>query len=129
MASYKVKSFERFARKNGLADSELEAAANRVLAGNADANLGGGLYKVRVAKAGRGKSGGFRTLITHRSSEHCFFVFGFEKSSKSNIDSREEKALKQLGKSLGELSELEIKKAIAAGEFVKVEENENEGEN
>ena len=70
--AYKVKSFDRFARKNKIPDGDLATAADEVLQGNFDADLGGGVYKQRVARKGGGKSGGFRTLITHKTSDHFF---------------------------------------------------------
>jgi hypothetical protein len=46
--------FARFAVKEGIADSELKAVVNDVLeAGQAEASLGGGVYKVRPARWGK----------------------------------------------------------------------------
>ena len=60
MSVYKTKAF---ARKAGLTDAQLAAAAALVVEGRCDADLGGGVYKQRVARAGGGKSGEFRTLL------------------------------------------------------------------
>ena len=46
--------FTRFADKEGITDGELKEAANRLEAGQADADLGGGVYKIRVARSGEG---------------------------------------------------------------------------
>lgn len=59
MGAFKVKSFERFAQKHGISDADLLKAAESVIAGNFDADLGGGVYKQRVAREGQGKSSGF----------------------------------------------------------------------
>lgn len=80
MGQYKVKSFDRFARKNEISDADLAKAGADILQGKVDADLGGGVYKQRVARKGGGKSGGFRTLITHKTNEHIFFVYGFGKN-------------------------------------------------
>jgi hypothetical protein len=123
MSVYKTKVFARFARKNGLSDEALSVAADAVSDGNFDANLGGGLYKQRVARSGGGKSGGFRTLITHKTSEHIFFVYGFGKKEKDNIDAREEKALKAMAKTFGELTQAQLALAVESGEFEEVHDD------
>ncbi|HGM5485051.1 TPA: type II toxin-antitoxin system RelE/ParE family toxin [Serratia marcescens] len=38
-----------------------------------DANLGGCVYKKRIARAGAGKRGGYRVLIVFRDEERLFF--------------------------------------------------------
>ena len=64
MAIYQVKAFTRFARQHRISRQALAVAATDVRDGRFDADLGGGLYKQRVARQGSGKSGGFRTLNT-----------------------------------------------------------------
>ena len=59
MGAFKVKSFERFAQKHGIADADLLKTAESMTAGNFDADLGGGVYKQRVARVGQRKSSGF----------------------------------------------------------------------
>jgi hypothetical protein len=66
---FKVKTFARFARKESLADISLLKAIDDAERGLVDADLGGGLIKQRVARPGKGKSGGFRTVIAFRSKE------------------------------------------------------------
>lgn len=58
--------FERFARKQRIMDVALIEAVRRAERGQIDADLGGGVIKQRVARAGQGKSGGFRTIIPYR---------------------------------------------------------------
>ena len=63
-----------------------------------DADLGGLLYKKRVARPGAGKSGGYRTLLSARVSHRYIFLHGFSKSDKANITRDEKKALQYIGK-------------------------------
>ena len=126
MATYKVKLFSRFARKNGISDDALAAAAKDVRDGNFDADLGGGLYKQRVARVGGGKSTGFRTLITRKTSEHLFFVYGFPKNKRANIDSREEAALKALAKSFGAFTQQQLDTAVESGDLEEVPDGDAE---
>jgi hypothetical protein len=75
--------FTRFAAKEGIADDELKAIVNDVLEeGQAEADLGGGVYKARIARPGEGKSSGYRVIVYFRSGERTFYVYGFAKSSR-----------------------------------------------
>jgi len=87
--------FNRFAKKEGITDAELHEAVNRLEAGQADADLGGGVYKVRVARSGEGKAGGYRVIVFFKSEERTFFVYGFAKSDRANIDSGELQVFKE----------------------------------
>lgn len=122
MAVYKVKSFARFARKNAITDVILWVAAQEVLDGRVDADLGGGVYKKRVARNGAGKSGGFRTFIAHRADGHVYFVYGFAKNERDDIDVDERTALKRMARELGGFGQALIRAAIAAGELVEVKD-------
>jgi hypothetical protein len=69
-------------------------------AGLIDADLGGGVVKKRVALPGRGKSGGARTLVATNKGNRWFFVFGFEKNQRANINKRELEALQDIATNL-----------------------------
>jgi hypothetical protein len=118
---FATKEFARFARKAGLAAGPLLKAAQEVAAGHFDADLGGGVFKQRVARDGGGKSGGFRTLIVFKLGGHSFFVHGFAKNAKANVAPKELKALKALASLLNGLGPEALKKALAAGELVQLE--------
>lgn len=121
MSVYVTKEFARFARKAGLADTKLLQAARDVAAGQYDADLGGGVFKQRVAREGGGKSGGFRTIILFRVGSHSFFAHGFAKNDKANVSAKELKALKRLADVLFGFSEQRLEAAQAAGELSEVE--------
>lgn len=55
-----------------------------------DANLGGALFKKRIARNGQGKRGGFRTIVAKPEFETWLFVYGFAKSDLSNISTARE---------------------------------------
>jgi hypothetical protein len=61
-----------------------------------DADLGGGLIKQRIARAGQGKSGGYRTVIAFRRGERAVFFLGFAKNERSNIDNDELEEFRRL---------------------------------
>lgn len=81
MRVFKNAWFERFARKQKIADLALFDAVRRAENGQIDADLGGGVIKQRVSRPGQGKSGGYRTTILYRQKQRAFFVFGFAKVS------------------------------------------------
>jgi hypothetical protein len=80
--TFKTKAFSRFAGKSGISDAVLCRAVRDAERGLVAADLGGGIIKQRIARARRGKSGGFRTLIVFRAGERAIFVHGFAKNEK-----------------------------------------------
>ncbi len=85
-----------------------------------DADLGGNLYKKRVARPGAGKSGGYRTLLSARVGHRYVFLHGFPKSEKANITQDEKKALQYAGKVFLELSAKDLVKALLSGVLLEV---------
>ena len=79
MHQLKTRVFQRWQKKSGITDAALLVALAEMQAGLIDADLGGGVVKKRVALAGRGKSGGARTLLATNKGSRWIFVYGFEK--------------------------------------------------
>jgi len=96
MRVFKTRDFARFARKEGIDDARLCEAIERAERGVIDADLGGGVIKQRVARPGKGRSGGFRTLIAYRTEARAVFIYGFAKSAKDNVTAAELAALRRL---------------------------------
>jgi hypothetical protein len=115
-----TKIFSRFARKNGIRDDALCYAIHQASSGLIDADLGAGLIKQRVARAGKGKSGGFRTIVAFRSRTFACFLYGFAKSSQDNIDSADLSHLRDLAAELFELSTSQIDQLITDGNLIEV---------
>ena len=95
MRIFKNTWFTRFANKEGITDTELKETVDRLETGHADADLGGDVYKMRVARLGEGKSGGYRVIVFFRSEERTFFHYCFAKSASGNISKRELKEMKK----------------------------------
>ena len=82
---------------------EERAAIIDYIAANPEAGvpLGGGLRKVRFAREGGGKGGGYRTLFVFRGVHVPLFLVGvFAKNDKSNLTKAEQAHLVQLAKTL-----------------------------
>ena len=120
MRIFKNTWFSRFADKEDITEDELIEAANRLEAGQADANLGGGVYKVRVARSGEGRASGYRVIVFFRSEERTFFVYGFAKSDRDNIDEGELRAFKKDAKYDLSLTDEQIRDHIKKGTLIEI---------
>jgi len=88
--------------------------------GQVDDDLGGGVIKQRIARPGRGKSGGYRTIIFFRRGARAVFAYGFAKSERANIDDDEEKQFKEAARQVLQLTEKQIEALVKNGDFVEV---------
>jgi hypothetical protein len=120
MTIYQTREFNRWARKQGLPNAALCKAATEMANGLYEADIGGNLLKKRIARPGQGKSGGFRTLVATNRGNLWFFVYGFAKNERSNIDQNEEAALKKLAAVLLTLKPTALSQALAAEELIEV---------
>ncbi|AQR66683.1 hypothetical protein BXU06_04020 [Aquaspirillum sp. LM1] len=116
----KRKDFARWQAVEKLSDAALCKAVQEMESGLIDADLGGFLYKKRVARPGGGKSGGYRTLLSARIGSRYVFLHGFPKSDKANITQDEKKALQFAGKVFLELSAQALSKALLSGVLLEV---------
>ena len=105
---FKTRHFSRWMRKTALTQEALCLAISEMENGLIDADLGGGVVKKRVPLPGRGKSGGARTLLATNRSSLWFFVYGFEKNERANVNVRELEALKAIAADLLKLSSTEL---------------------
>ncbi|MDR2471392.1 MAG: type II toxin-antitoxin system RelE/ParE family toxin [Treponema sp.] len=117
---FKNSWFTRFARKEGIADDELRAMVNQLEAGQWDADLGGGVYKQRLARPGKGKSGGYRIILFFKSGDRTFFVYGFAKPVRANIDDKELRRLKTLARINLGLPDRLLDEQIASGQWLEL---------
>lgn len=120
MRIFKNKWFVRFARQAGLDDTALCQAVHEAEQGLVDANLGGGVLKQRIAQPGGGKSGGFRTIILFQIGALAFFVYGFAKNERSNIESDELKAFQKLARIMLAYDEEALRHAMSEGALIEV---------
>jgi len=116
----KTRYFHRWAKKAGLSDQALLAAVAEMMQGLIDADLGGGVFKKRIALPGQGKSGSSRTLLATNRDDRWIFVFGFEKNARANVSAKELEALKMLAGDLLALSFVQITEALASGDLLEV---------
>ena len=120
MRVLKRKDFARWQMGEKLSDATLCKAVQEMEVDLIDADLGGFLYKKRVARSGAGKSGGYRTLLSARVGSRYVFLHGFSKSDKANITQDEKKALQFAGKVFLELSTESLAKTLQSGVLLEV---------
>lgn len=116
----KRRRFARWQAGEKLPDTVLCTLLKAMEAGLIDADLGGLLYKKRVARAGGGISGGYRTLLSAKTGNRYVFLHGFPKSAKADITQKEKKALQFAGKVFLELPDEARSRALISGVLLKV---------
>ncbi len=120
MQTFKTKAFARFADHVGLEDAALCEAVRRAGRGLIDGDLGGGVVKQRIARKGRGRSGGFRAIMLFRRDELAFFVYGFAKSNRANLRRNELEAFRMLADEMLNLTGTNLAAARANGTIIEV---------
>jgi hypothetical protein len=109
------KKFRRFANENALSDAVLCRAVQEISTGLTHANLGGGVYKQRIARKGKGKSGGFRTIVFFKAHTIAFFILGYAKNVQDNLGRDEVTGLKDLAGRMLSYDEKTIALALRNG--------------
>ncbi len=117
---FRTRTFSRRMRKAGLSDEVLRKAVDEMVNGLVDADLGGHVVKKRVALSGQGKRGGARTIVATKLADRWFFLFGFGKNERANIDKDELKFLQEVAKELLEFDERQLATALMTGEIMEV---------
>ena len=115
MRIFKTKWFARYARREQIRDRSLCEAVLRAEQGLVDADLGGNVIKQRVARAGQGRSGGYRMLVAFRSKARAVFLYGFAKNERDNIDNDELTTLREIAAAWLTADTDQIERAIAEG--------------
>jgi len=123
---FKTKWLARFARRERITDVSLREAIDRAERGIVDADLGGGLIKQRVAREGRGRSGGYRMLVAWRQQGRAVFLYGFAKSEQDNISFDELTSLREIAAAWLGANTDRIAAAIEANELQEVGHGEAE---
>lgn len=126
MQVFKTKWLARFAKHEGIADASLHEAIARAERGLVDADLGGGLIKQRVARRGKGRSGGYRMLIAYRLKRRAIFLYGFAKNERANIGADELLTARKIASSWLAADAGQIARALAEDELQEVLYDEKE---
>jgi hypothetical protein len=121
-----MKSFARFSHRERISDGSLCEAISRAQRGLVDADLGGGVIKQRIARAGQGRSGGYRVLIAYRRSARAVFLYGFAKSERESVDDDELETARDIARGWLEASASQVARALADGLIQEVDHDDEE---
>jgi hypothetical protein len=124
MRIFKTKWLARFARREGIDDQSLCAAIKRAEQGLIDADLGGGLIKQRVARPGRGRSGGYRMVVGYRVKDRAIFLFGFAKNMRDNLEDDELLSLREKAEIWLTADSTRLEKELEIGNLQEIKDDE-----
>jgi len=113
MRVFKNKWFARWARLEDVPDSVLLQAATEIVAGQVEADLGGCLFKKRLAREGSGKRGGYRVLIGYKKP-----------NARANISDKEKEALSLVAEAFVSATDGQVGLLLKAGSIVEVQHHE-----
>jgi hypothetical protein len=117
---FKTRYFSRWMEKTELTDALLLNAVEEMECGLIDADLGSGVFKKRVALPNRGKSGSVRTLIATNKNDRWFFMLGFEKNQRDNINEKEFRFLKDFAADLLTISEPKLLNSLKSKDLLEI---------
>lgn len=120
MRVFKTKVFGRFALKEHIDDDSLKEAIKRAERGLIDAELGGNVIKLRIARKGEGRSSGYRTVVAYKKGKRAVFLYGFAKKDLENIDDKQLATLKELAVSWFKADDQEIIRSLSNGNLQEV---------
>jgi len=96
-------AYLRAAKRAKLSEADREEITSYLAANpTVGTSLGGGLHKTRIARAGGGKSGGYRTVHFYRNETlPVFLLTVFAKSEKGNLDDAEQNSIAKEADKIG----------------------------
>lgn len=120
MRIFKYKTFEKWAKKQGMRNIDLKKAINEIQNELIDADLGGNVYKKRIGLHGKSKRGSHRTIILMKIQDKAIFAHGFAKREKDNITKNELEGFKTMADAFLNLNNKQIKILIDKQKLIEV---------
>ncbi len=114
MRVFKTKSFASSLGAR-IDDDSLKKAIERAERGLIDAELGGNLIKLRIARKGQGRSSGYRALVAYQKNKRAVFLNGFAKNERENITDDELRSLKEIARAWIKVSDEKLKHSLSKG--------------
>ena len=126
MRVFKNKWFARWARTENVPDSALLRAAAEAVAGQVEADLGGGLFEKRLAREGSGTRRGYRVLIGYKrpNTDRIVFLYAFAKNARANISDKEREALSLVAEAFVSATNAQVSLLLKEGSIVEVQHHE-----
>ena len=124
MRIFKSKWFSKFVRKEDIGDEKLYEAIQNAEAGKIDVDYGNNVIKQRIARPHKGKSSGYRLIILYHRNDKAFFVYGFSKNERDNINETETKEFKRLAKITLSFSDDILETLLKKGVYTEVKHDD-----
>ena len=126
MRVFVVPQVSRLMRKERLPDAILCCAARDVVAGvfgAGEADLGGGLFKKRLARPGSGKRGGYRVIIAYRppTTERVLLAYAFAKNAAATLTQQGQEALTKAAAAFVAADDQHISALLASDDVREIE--------
>lgn len=120
-----VPQVAKLLRKERLPDAALCKPAREVVTGTlgaGEADLGGGLFKKRLARPGGGKSGGFRAIIAYRPPrvDRVLVAYAFAKNAASTLTPQGHEALSKVAQAFVAANDEQLAELVASGNVSEV---------
>lgn len=120
MRVFKTRLFAKWASKEKLTNQLLREIIDEIDHGLFEAELGGEIYKKRIALSRQGKRGA-RGIIAFKSSNRACFIFGYTKNDRVNISREEKMIAKEFAKELFSYTEEQLNQLVKTGKLIEVE--------
>ncbi len=90
--------------------------------GAGEADLGGGLFKKRLARPGSGKSSGFRTIVAYRSprTDRVLVTYAFAKNAASTLTPQGHEALSKVAQAFMAANDEQVAELVASRDVSEV---------
>ena len=111
--------FKKALHKEKLGDEYIEDLLDDIFK-NQGVSLGAGLYKIRGARKGQGKSGSYRNIFYWKKEDRIILAFLFPKGEMENLSPKDLKGLKLLANAYREYTNEEIDLAIKKNTLMEV---------
>ncbi len=115
MRVLKTNGFTKFAKKESITDRMLRDTVKEIVKGLTGSPQGSSVYKKRVARPGKGKSGGFRTMLVFRKEDRVIFIEGYAKNEQSTLSQVELKVIRKFATELLKWTEKELDTLVKQG--------------
>lgn len=115
MRILKTNGFTKFAKKERITDRMLRDTVKEIANGLKGSPQGSSVYKQRVARPGKGKSGGFRTMIVFRKEDRVIFIEGYAKNEQSTLSPVELKVVRKFATELLKWTDRELDALVKQG--------------
>ena len=128
-----VPQVAKLLRKERLPDATLCKPAQEVLVGTlgaGEADLGGGLFKKRLARPGGGKSGGYRAIVAYwpPRADRVLVTYAFAKNATSTLTPQVHEALTKVAQAFVAANNEQLAELLASRDVSEVAcDDDNEG--